>query len=790
MRISETGAALVLALTVALATSAGAAAADRTSSDSDTATAAVTAAVSGATDPQGSAGDLAAPSGSGLKEVVVTATKRRENVQDVPMSILPISGNQLAANQIYSVDQLSRAVPGFNDYYGGYQDARTTFSLRGIGTVSNGQLTQPSVGVVIDGVFIARSGAAMNMLAFGDIDHIEMLRGPQGTLFGKNTTAGAINVVSKSPTQTPEADISVSYGSYNEVRAQGYVSGPLTNGDAVSGIISFYVHHMDGYIHNILDNDYYDGSHSAGMRGKLALKPRDGTRILLSLDYENERTTCCVGPVRYVNDQSSLADQGLYPGLPEPFPPGFVGPYNTQITGLDPLHRETENRSDGLSVTLDQDLGAGYILTSISAYRQWYATWDIPEGNLDDNIIPEVPPTNTGIGDEYQVSEEARIASPKGGFVDYVAGLFYYKDKIFQPETFGLDLAPFTGAPVGTEVDVGQWASHGGSIDYAAFIDANVHLTSAVTLVAGARETRDKVFLDLQGTYIFGEPMLVDTSHTVTLPSWRFGPQWTISPNLMAYATVAHSFKGSAYDDKSTESSGELAEPEVVTSYEVGFKSTLFDNRVRANADVYLANYKNFQAQGVVQNPQTLVLIEILKNAGELRSQGAEVDVAAIPYRGVSLNFNAAYIHSYFASFPNAPCYGGEPIGPGACSGAGGFQDITGKPNALTPEFSYNANARYDFPSGLLPFNPFALVGYSWKSKVQWDILQDPHNIEGAYGLLNASVGARSSDGRVSVVLYGTNLTNRFHTSGLEGSGQELPPDYKRLWGIKFDYQL
>ena len=153
------------------------------------------------------------------------------------------------------------------------------------------------------------------------------------------------------------------------------------------------------------------------------------------------------------------------------------------------------------------------------------------------------------------------------------------------------------------------------------------------------------------------------------------------------------------------------------------------------------------------------------------------------------MDFNAAYIHSYFASFPNAPCYGGEPIGPGACSGAGGFQDITGKPNALTPEFSYNANARYDFPSGVLPFNPFVLVGYSWKSKVQWDILQDPHNIENAYGLLNASVGARSSDGRVSVVLYGTNLTNRFHTSGLEGSGRAAA-DYKRLWGIRFDYQL
>ena len=291
MRISETGAALVLALTAALAISTSAVAADPTDRDSGIVAAAATTAAPAATD------DSAGPSSdSGLKEVVVTATKRRENVQDVPMSILPISGNQLAANQIFSVDQLSRAVPGFNDYYGGYQDARTTFSLRGVGTVSNGQLTQPSVGVVIDGVFIARSGAAMNMLSFGDIDHIEMLRGPQGTLFGKNTTAGAINVVTKNPTQTPEGDVSVSYGSYNEVRAQGYVSGPLTNGDAVSGILSFYVHHMDGYIHNILDNDYYDGSHSAGMRGKLQFKPRDGTRVLLSLDYENERTTCCGGP--------------------------------------------------------------------------------------------------------------------------------------------------------------------------------------------------------------------------------------------------------------------------------------------------------------------------------------------------------------------------------------------------------------------------------------------------------------------------------------------------------------
>jgi iron complex outermembrane recepter protein len=732
------------------------------------------------------AADDAVAASIALETVTVTAQKREESLQDVPISIAAISADQLEGARIDSVSDLSRAVPGFNEFHSFYGESRPTFSLRGVGTVSNGQMTQPSVGVVIDGVTIARS--AGGMFNFDDVARLEVLRGPQGTLFGRNTSAGMISITTPDPTSEFGGSLGVTYGSFDEFGVHGAVSGPIVDG-SLSGRLSFFANQRDGYIHNIQNGKDYNDSNERGVRAKLLFEPASGSRILLNVDYTRKLAVCCTQTVIAVDPTSNLVDRGLYPGFT--YPDGFIRRHNDQVIGSigPPINdRPTENRVSGVSVQWDQDIG-DFTLTSISAYRTWYGTWDIP---MDTDPVNLQLNGSIATGDLYQVSQELRIASPQGRLIEYVAGVFGYKDRLYQTEAFHADLSQYTGTPPGgSPIPGGDWTSHSGSDNYAVFGDANINVSESVTFIAGLRQTREKIFLDLSGVYLGGAPMDVDDSYTEDRPSWRAGARWRLSADHMLYTTVSEGFKGAAYNDKSSiVGDPQLTKPEVATSYELGWKSTLLDNRVRANVALFLMDIKDFQATSVLLDPDTGAFTEFSVNAGKLQTRGVELEVQAAPVPNLSLNLNAAYIDSEFKEFPRAPCYTGQPVGPGECSAPGGFQDIAGFPNALVPKLSYNFSASYDLPPTRGGFVPFVRVDYAWKDEVQWSILQDPLAIEGSYGLLGASLGVRGIDDRFALTLYGKNLTNEWHTGSLSRTAQFLPPDYQRTWGLSAQYKL
>jgi iron complex outermembrane receptor protein len=736
----------------------------------------------GPSPPSGGADSAQGSKGAQLEDIIVTAQKRSENVQDVPSSITVVSGEQLANANVSSIKELSTVVPAFTDYSGAYGEARSTFSLRGIGTVSNGQLVQPSVGVVLDGVVLARSGSSV--FNFDDVDRIEVLRGPQGTLFGKNTSAGAINIATNDPTETFLGKLGVSYGTYNEVRMHGTDSGPLIDNTLLAGV-SFFVDNRDGYIRNIFDGRDYNGSDQRGVRAKFLYTPFEGTRIKVIVDASDATSSCCATPIWAVNAQSDLAEQGLYPGFA--YPSGFVNPTNDKVD-MQGVSAQDISRGRGLSVQLDQAIG-DFTLTSISAYRTWYGTWDIP---FNPTPISEVPPsTNTmGTGNQYQVSEELRVASPKRGLVDYVAGLFIYKDRIYQTEHYVIDLAPFVGPPIGNLTSGGDWASHGGSDNYAAFGEANIHLNDSLTVIAGARETHETVHLDLHGLYIGGALMDVNhASDTVNDLSWRLGARWKVDSDNMVYATVSRGFKGPAYDDK-TLGSGVPVKPEVATSYELGWKSELLDRRIRADLALFLTNLDEFQAQAVIFIPGTTQLQELLVNAGKLRNQGVELEIDAVPLEHLTVNFGGAYINSKFISFPDAPCYGfPQQTAAQGCTSQN-TQTLAGRPNALVPKVSFNTGINYDVILSSRSIDAFVRADYSWRSQIQWDILQSPLSLEGSVGQLGGAFGIKSKDGRLTLTAYGRNLTNRFYTAGIEEGGDHyLPPDYKRTVGVGLDYK-
>jgi iron complex outermembrane receptor protein len=715
-----------------------------------------------------------------LEEIVVTATKRSENLQDVPASIAVISGELLEKNHIDSVLELQRSVPGMTVTGGGAY--ASTVTIRGIGTLTNGFTVQPSVGFVIDGVTLGQANAGL--FDYSDVARIEVLRGPQGTLFGKNTSAGALNIVTHNPTPQFSAKFGTSYGTNNEVRADGAISGPLGT-DALLGRLAFFYNDYDGYIHDRFDGRDLNGKKQWGLRSKFLLTPRDSTRLTFIADYVDESSTCCVSPVRFLGPGSNLAELGLHPGFAG-FPAGFVSEDNDEIYGVGPQSHAATAR--GASIQWDESLG-DFALTSISAYREW--AYDL-EQTLNANTTP-IPLGHRGINtsDQYQVSQELRIASPRYRRFDYVAGVYGYYDSHKDFNNFIIDLAPILGIPPNLATTEPKWNVRTSTLNYAAFGETNIHLNDRLTMVLGARQTHETVDFNLAGVYAFGAPMGADESVTVSNFSWRAGGRWELAPGQMAYATLSRGFKGPAYNGNSTVlGNGQQVDPEIATSYELGLKSVLLNHRIRTNLAVFLTNLEQFQAQGAIRVAGFQLPQQFLLNAGNLRSKGVELELEAVPVEGLSLNLNAAYIDASFTRFDLAPCYTGQSVAQGCVDTV---QNLTGTVAPNTPKLSFNTNASYDFILTSLPFNFFVRADYAWRDEVQWNVFQDPLTVEPSYGQLGGSFGIEGKDDKYSLTLYGRNLTDEFHTAGINDSsviGHWLLPDYRRTVGIRLDYRF
>jgi iron complex outermembrane receptor protein len=515
---------------------------------------------------------------------------------------------------------------------------------------------------------------------------------------------------------------------------------------------------------------------------------------MLSADYADLHSSCCAYPVTMISPGSNLAEKGLLPGFPG-FPPGFLSDTNSQvdILGDDAL---TNNKSRGVSLRWDQALG-DFTLTSITAYRTWNA---LQNQVASENTTP-ISVAHfffSGIN-QHQTSEELRIASPKNGPIDYVAGLYFYKDGISDHENWLIDFAPLTGTPPGSFTQPVNYTSVTDTLNYAAFGEANFHVSDSVTLIAGARETHERVDFDLAGVYLplVHGPIGAADSDAVNNLSWRLGERWEINKQNMTYATVSRGFKGPAFNGNSTIlGNAQKVNPEVATSYELGWKSELLDQRLRTNLAVFLTNLDQFQVSGYVLPPGSTVAQQFLINAGQLRSEGVEFELEAVPVKDLSINLNAAYIDARYTDFPNAPCWSYPTQTPAdGCVIIDGQrqQNLDGKQTADTPRFSFNINGNYDVILPSLPFNAFVRADFAWKGKVQWDPTDSPSGIEGAYGLLGGGLGIASKDGRFTLTGYGRNLTNRFYTDGIRADATQqirLLPDYRRTWGIRFDYRL
>ncbi|QUD88710.1 TonB-dependent receptor [Phenylobacterium montanum] len=723
-----------------------------------------------------------------VEEVVVTARHREERLQNVPISVAVVNGAAAAAKNLNDIADISQQVPSVDFRTGASNKDRTVF-IRGTGTISTSPGVEPSVSTVVDGVVMARPGQATVDLL--DLDHIEVLLGPQGTLFGKNASAGVVNIVTRNPSSSPSGYLDAAYYEGDEYRISAAASGPITSD--VRALLSVFTGYYAGNVKNLYSNQDVNGYRHDGARLKAIATPLPNLTLTFGADYTHSVDSVPTGVIASTGQVAYCPAYLVAPPAANSCHPNVFtnnahmaallasqgiagGPDNRTVSTN--TNSNVRDDNGGVSLQADYDLPGGYRLTSITAWRDWRNTQRQDYDQMSDSLAFTFPAVvDIGHVAFTQTSEELRIASPKGQFVDYVAGLFYLGAS--DHEIYERDVTHGTAAaPV---FDFG--VNHYGSSDdnYAVFGEANVNFTKNFRLIAGYREIWDSL------SYYTGRVSTAATTGVAasfadrgheTKDGWagRVGLQYDVSSDVHAYATISRGYKGPAYNvffNMGVNNTPPL-KPETSNSYEVGVKSQLLDRRVQANLSAFLTDFDNYQANSTqVING---ALVTNLVNAGSVTTRGFEADIVAKPAQGLTYYFDGAYDDAHVVNFP-------------CPTGAAVTCHINGEPLPFAPRWKLHVEQDYRRQIA----DQLSLdvdTDYNWQAKTQYQLSQTPDTIQPAYGIWNASVGLiGTSYGGWSARVLVKNILDQHYSSylshgDLAGVMRWVPRDDHRYFGI------
>jgi len=687
--------------------------------------------------------DGAAAADDAADEIIVTAQKREERLQDVPLTISVVSGEALERRTITNVTELQNASPELN--YVGQPSAG--YSIRGSGTQTFTRSSENNVLVVVDGVVQGQLTPPTSSLF--DVARVEVLSGPQGMLFGKNASAGVVNIV----TQAPDPD-ATSGRARLSIGEDGYLVGNamlnLAIADGAALRVTGVREERDATIFNRFNDRGIDKRETTGGRARFLWEA--GPRLTFNVigDYEEEKGGNAAWVMRIVapGNANSIATRLAACGV-------TPGPENTEVCLDGPTSRRIE--SGGASLQIDADIGGGHTLTNIAAYRRFER-----DSDTDSDARPINALNNNYAGDRIdQWSEEIRISSPSGARVEYVAGLFFYDYEYFSlvNQSGTLGALPFVATASNTQ-DIEQRSQ-------AVFGQATFNLTERISLIAGGRYTDDVV----KATFVaFTDPTLgrrfagfgnppgtasnrVDTDNF----SYRLGAQYRPSPDATFFATYSRGYKGPALNNLLA---GGIAPPvverEIPENIEVGVKAALLDRRVNVDLSLFRTDVEDFQAQ-TTQTANGLTQF-VFTNASELRFRGAQLNVYARPADGLSLTGGVLYNKAEYGSFIvpcNAPYLTGCTASP-----AGQVIDVKGRQLAGAPKWKLTAGAAYEtaVADSILGFADAGLV---YRSDTQTSASPDPNLVIEDYALIDARIGVRGESGNWSAALFVKNLTDK-----------------------------
>lgn len=633
-------------------------------------------------------------------EITVTARKKEERAQDAPLSLSAVSGAQLERAGIDSFDQVLNTIPNAGQSGGIAGTLQGLVSIRGISTLVRFVGLETGVGYYIDGVYAGRPENFNQELI--DIERVEVLRGPQGAIFGKNTIAGAINIITRRPDDEFSAVIEGQYGNYDHVRVRGNVSGPLVPGVLAASLSAGY-HRRDGFVKNISGiGPDLEAADIATFRGKISFTPTDRVSFLLSADGLVDRGE----PVFFeVADVSFIDD------------PSEKTPFTVNQDQPNFLDRDIW----GLSLTSDVEIGAG-TWTTIFGYRD--SSFD---AGLDDDKVPVRFFVDFFSSDVEFFSVESRYAGSIGERIDYLFGVYYFNQEADNVSNFALGDF-LTGVP-GFEPPI-DLTSGVDTESIAVFFNADIALTDRLSLEAGGRfvsEKKDAFHIQEDMTALFGS-----TDFARSRRDEDFAPTASLSYDFTDRATgylrFAQGFKSAGFNtDFIVAGASNLeVDPEFATSYEAGVKSSFADNRLRLNLAGFYTSYKDLQLSQFVGGGVSL------NNAAEAEIYGVEAEFAALLGDYIDINGSVGYLNATYEDFPGCPVPGAH-IGAALANCAGNYLN-------LAPEWTAALGAQFTYPVGDLG-DFIARADWNYRSKVFFE----PQNSQRLSGeerhLLNLRAG-------------------------------------------------
>jgi iron complex outermembrane receptor protein len=680
-----------------------------------------------------------AQAGAMLEEVVVSAQRREERMQDVPIAVNAFSGLQATAMGITDTSSLNGKVPSLNvSSHGG----NTNIFLRGVGSNVTGSNGEQAVAMYLDGVYIYSSIG--NVFPLTGLERIEVLKGPQGTLFGRDATGGVVQVITKDPSHDPSGEVSLGYGNYETTTGSLYATGELTSNLAANIAVDFQ-NQGKGYGRNLTRNEdtyWYD---DFSVRTKLLYTPSDDTKIHLMLSYVHNNDAG-------YNEQLRSGVTGV-DGVVSRLPP-----YDTVGNGIDAFY------SDSLlaAVQVDHDFSFGR-LTSITAGRRVNANLPVDVDATPLSVVAS--PENRA--PSRNVEEEIRLSAVPGSRINWSVGGFYFRAKAgFDPQAIaGLAVLPFQ--------ETATYAfQHTDS--KSTFAEADTKLTQTTELTLGIRKTWETIKLTDHHVTADGAALVSypnqDSAYAPT--TFRIALDQKLTDDIMVYASFNRGTKSGGYN--LTAGSGTIAPflPETLNATEVGVKSQWLDNRLRFNIAGYYYRYKNLQVTQVQLDN------EVIENAGTARLHGVDGDFEAVLTKNLTFTGNFGFSHGTYHDFHDA-------VGSPPSAGADFTFDASGNKTAYTPGFSGSLGLNYKMQTPLGDFASDASVFYSDTVYVSpLNRLTLP-----AYAIVNGSVTyTPPSSDRFSVRLWTLNLLDkRYFISRLEtglGDLQVFAPP--RTFGITF----
>jgi iron complex outermembrane recepter protein len=782
-------------------------------------------------------------------EIIVTANKRNERLQDVAVSVTAVDGETLANQAISSAKDFGQISPTLN--FQAADEARLfNFSIRGIGTETFSVGVEPSVSTIVDGVVYTRVGSVFD--GIGDLERVEVLNGPQGTLQGKNASAGAVVIVTKGPNRDEfEGKAELGIAENGEYSAKLGITGPL--GDRLAYRLFGYYHTEDGVVRDIGTGKTVNNVESYGLRGKLLFEPADGAVFTLAGDWSKRTADCCGEPIRIGAASGNVT--AAFTGTP-------VGPLNRYVA-FDTV-QEGFQKNYGISLTGDIELG-DHTLTTITAYRK-YRDFAIRDRDGTPAPFAGVTPTqlfsatNPGItpaaaltlmdnlllnplsfacrqtsrsatepvcGESQSLefnntfSQEIRFTSPTGGAVDYVAGLFYYNALTGRDLTIAgvrSNIAGNVSFPTPTTVVVNRPTAYVladmitrvRNINYAAFANVNYHPFDRFTLSAGVRFVVDKLEHDLKkvtgpnGDHIGGGAGTnpagqVAPGANIGTPQFnafrkfkdnavlgRVTAKYELTDDVMAYVSWAKGYKGQAVDADIFVSQAGFDNTPVAPETSTSWEVGLKSQFFDRALTVNLTAYDTaFKGYQTSSNGTDGSGPPVLRSAGELLTKGIEGEVIIRPADGFKLSGNFLFADNKFGDL------------------FFGAVNVKGGNPLNAPETKWGLNGSYDFGVGGWGVNLNA--NYTWTGETLFTNLADANNpnsiwIRDSFGVANAAINISTPNDQIKLGLYVKNLFNEHYVAGLRrisgsvgGAGvvaQALPRDFDRYFGANLTFKF